>query len=535
MKKLFALILILVIVFSACEINSPTNEHHETTTSQSTTSQSTTSQSTTTPTDNRRIIINSYTLEVDEVKQFSVKFVNMEEEPVTYSYDNQNIWIYDNKIQGMLSGTTTIVTATTDSGVSTVFNVTVREDNYSSTLSQEISEGWLNPIEVNPLNNKIDSSFPLGIDMSMVYQVVQNGGKYYNSEGKRQNVFQILADNGVNYVRLRLWNDPYNTYSTGEKVSYGGGTCDKETIIKLAREAKAVGLKLLLDFHYSDFWADPTYQVIPKAWADYKTSDEVANALYEYTKSILLELKEVDALPDIVQIGNEVTHGMMTKYPGDESDKLTGDLNAEYLTNSYSLNSNIRGYAYTDNFRKYLKAGLDAVNEVDGDILTMIHISKGMTGTDFMKSFYQDLNGLDFDIIGLSYYPKYQGKISDLKNALDFLYREFPDKLVTIAETSYAFTYASSIHASNSFNSEWTLSGYDVSVSGQANFLRDVIETLASSPNGYGLFWWEGAWLPVAGAGWADSLTRCTWANQTFFTYNGKVLPSLSVFNAVKD
>ncbi len=534
MKKLLIFILIFVFIFSACEFNGPANTPRETTPSQST---SDTPQQTTptTPTDNRRIIINSYTLEVDEVIQLSVKFVNMEEEPVTYSYDNQNIWLYDNNIKGMLSGTTTTVTATTASGVSTAFKVTVKEDNYSSTLSQEINEGWLNPIEISPLTNKVDNSFPLGIDMSMVYQVIQNGGKYYNSEGKRQNVFQILADNGVNYVRLRLWNDPYNTYSTGEKVSYGGGTCDKKTVISLAREAKAAGLKLLLDFHYSDFWADPTYQVIPKAWAKLQTSDEVAKAINEYTKSILLELKEVNALPDMVQIGNEVTNGMIIRYPGEESDQLTGDSNVEYLTNSYVLNSSIRGYAYSDNFRKYLKAGLDAVNEVDEDILTMIHISKGMTGTDFMKSFYHDLDGLDFDIIGLSYYPKYQGKIDDLKNALNVLYKEFPDKLVTIAETSYAFTYTSSIHSSNSFNTEWALSGYDVSVSGQAKFIRDVIAALADSPNGYGLFCWEGAWLPVSGAGWADSLTRCTWANQTFFTYNGRVLPSLNVFNVVKE
>ena len=516
MKKLL-IILVFLFVLSACESNAPTIEDVETTI-----------------TDNRRIIINSYNVDVDEVEQINVKFINMEKEKVSYSYDDDNIWIYDNKIKGMLSGTTTTVTATTESGVITTFKVTVKEDNYSSTLTQEVSEGWLNPVEVTPLTNKIDESFPLGIDMSMVYQVIKNGGKYYNNEGKRQNVFQILVDNGVNYVRLRLWNDPYNTYSTGEKVSYGGGTCDKETIISLAREAKAVGLKLLLDFHYSDFWADPTYQVMPKAWAQYTTSDEVATALNEYTKSILLELKEVNALPDMVQIGNEVTNGMMTRHPGEESDKLTGDANVDYLTQSYVLNSNLRGYAYTSNFRKYLKAGLDAVNEVDDKILTMIHISKGMTGTDFMKSFYHDLDQLDFDIIGLSYYPRYQGKIKDLKNALNVLYQEFPDKLVTIAETSYAFTYASSMHASNSFNTEWALSEYEASVSGQANFTRDVIDALASSPNGYGLFWWEGAWLPVAGAGWADSLTRCTWANQTFFTYGGKVLPSLSVFEKIK-
>lgn len=514
MKKI--IILFLICILSACSKTLPTE--------------------TTNPVieDNRRIIINSYTLEVDEVAQISVKFINMEKEAITYSYENDYILIDNNHIKGMLSDTVTTVKAESASGVKTSFKVTVKADNYTSTLKQEVTEGWLNPLSIAPISNQVNEDFPLGIDMSMVLQVVKNGGKYYNFAGKRQNVFQILAANGVNYVRLRLWNDPYNTYSTGDKVPYGGGVCNLETVISLAKEAKACGLKLLLDFHYSDFWADPTYQVMPKAWANLNSSDEIAKALKAYTKDTLLSLQAANALPDMVQIGNEITNGMLMRHPGEESDALTGDNNVEYLTNSYVLNANLRGYAYTDNFRKYLKAGLDAVKEVDDDILTMIHISKGMTGTDFMKSFYHDLDNLDFDIIGLSYYPRYQGKITDLKNALNVLNAEFPDKKVTIAETSYAFTYTSSNLASNSFNTDWALAGYDVSVSGQANFTRDVIDALSSSPNGYGIFWWEGAWLPVNGAGWADSLTRCTWANQTFFTYGGRVLPSIEVFKSLK-
>jgi len=136
-------------------------------------------------------------------------------------------------------------------------------------------------------------------------------------------------------------------------------------------------------------------------------------------------------------------------------------------------------------------------------------------------------------VIGLSYYPRWHGSIAQLENALGELSAEFPEKGVSVVEFSYAYTYAFNANAENQFNSTYAQDDYPVSVQGQANILRDVIAAIAANENGFGVFYWEGAWLPVPNAGWASSKTKNSWANQALFGYDGKALPSLSVFSRV--
>ena len=144
-----------------------------------------------------------------------------------------------------------------------------------------------------------------GVDLSAVVEVEELGAKYYDN-GVQGHIFDILKNYGVNSVRLRLWNDPY----TEDGVPYGAGTNDLEVYKKLAKRAMDHGMSILLDYHYSDFWADPGKQRVPKAWRG-MDADQLEQAVYDYTRETLLEMKAAGVLPQLVQVGNELTHGLM--------------------------------------------------------------------------------------------------------------------------------------------------------------------------------------------------------------------------------
>jgi len=485
----------------------------------------------------KKLIIRKVACEVGE--RVKINVLNLEQgETVSYSYDSDAIYIEDGYVEGMLAGQAVQVNAESSKGGKGSFTVVVEEDYYSPIHDQE---NWFEPINIDKIDN-LRPDFPLGIDISTLYEVLIKGGKFYNQDGIRQNVYQILKDNGVNYVRIRLWNDPYNTFEQdGQsiKVPYGGGICDLPRVLEMAKSAKRVGLKILLDLHYSDFWAHPGQQVIPKAWKDYTTVEQISKAIYDFTYETIQTLDLAGAKPDMAQIGNEITSGMILQYPGGVNQELTGDV-PYYISESEELPSNISG-SYLDardNLIKYVKAGNTAVKDYDPSILTMIHLAKGMAGAEFIKNFFNTFDSVDYDIIGLSYYPYHHGSINQLSSTIKELESEFPDKLITIAEISYGFTFKSHANAANLFSDassgERPMYGYVVSPQGQADLLVDVISALAQVSQGYGIFYWEGCWIPVAGVGWADAASKNSWANQALFSYDGKALPSLGIFKAIQ-
>jgi arabinogalactan endo-1,4-beta-galactosidase len=481
------------------------------------------------------LIINNIEVEVDEKVKIDV--VTGTKEKIEYSFEGDAIAIYDGMVRGMVAGEEVVVHARTKKHEGS-FTVTVTGDNYPGYGSVEENEGWYEEISVEKVMG-LDADFPMGIDVSTIQENLRHGAKYYDKNGKRVSVYKIMKDAGVNYLRLRLWNEPYQYNSKNEKLYYGGGICDFDTIKEIAVDAKNLGFKLLLNFHYSDFWADPSYQIIPKAWSEIKTASEMAEAIYDYTYQVVSELCDLGACPDMVQIGNEITSGMLTQKGGTDDGTFNAGGYAKYVSERTSAIGAVkaaysgRGAKYDANLVSYVKAGVDAVKVVDPSILTMIQLAKGMSATDFMKTFFHTFDAINYDVIGLSYYPRWHGTISQLTNALQVLSAEFPNKKICVVETSYAYTYASNVNALNSFNAEYAIDGYEVSVQGQADFLRDVINAVAGIENGYGIFVWEGAWIPVAGVGWASSKTLNSWANQALFGYGGKMLPSLEVFSRV--
>ena len=461
-------------------------------------------------------------------------------------YDTNKVLIEQNNDENH-SLTVTCLASDTDekitlsglNGITATLRVRSTEADYNDKASQD-NENWFTPLTgLTPLSNPLNSDMPLGVDVSYVKQIYDNGGHYFNQDGIEEPIFKILKDAGYTAVRIKQFVDPFN-YEIGEEpVSYGGGTNDAATNLWLAKWASHFGLDVMIDFHYSDFYAHPGQQIIPKAWKDVSSSDEMVALIEEYTKESLQLYKDNNIDIKYIQIGNEVTTGLLHDYPGDDVNYLTGD-NPGYVTKKSTYRDlSVSGSLYGGQFAKYVKAGNDAAKEIYPNAQTIIHIARGFTGTNIYDNVYDALVDVDYDIIGVSCYIWNQGRPSALSNLLTHLNEKYPSKKVMICEVSYGFTLEGNSNATNLFSDydeegEKPVSGYDVSPSGQALLLRDYLDVMNNALNGYGMFYWGGDFIPVNGSGWADSLTKSTWANQALFSYNGKALPSLYFLNELK-
>ena len=363
--------------------------------------------------------------------------------------------------------------------------------------------------------------FLKGVDISTLKEVEDLGGKFYD-EGVEKDALTILQSYGVNAVRLRLWNDPY----TEDKSPYGAGTNDLPTTIELTKRALEKGMEVLLDFHYSDFWADPGKQRVPKAWRGMDL-EQLEEAVYQYTKETLEEMKRQNAFPTLVQVGNEVTNGILWPY-GQAPDY--------------------------DNLIRLLNAGINGVRAVSKDMRIMIHLDNGGNNALYREWFDRFMEkGEDFQIIGLSYYPFWNGTLDDLSNNMNDIAVRYGKELM-IAEVSMGFTmedYAAYEkllpHERKGMATKGELTEkieYPMTKEGQKAFLEAVFTRLKQVPNGKakGYFYWEAAWIPVAGSGWASDAAIAymnekgpggnEWANQALFDYDGNALPALQ---AVRD
>lgn len=382
-------------------------------------------------------------------------------------------------------------------------------------------------IFVEPVDG-ISDDFYRGMDASAVLALENSGVKYYNFDGEKQDVFMTLAQAGVNYIRLRVWNDPYDENGNG----YGGGNNDVATAIALGQRATKYGMKVCIDFHYSDFWADPKKQFVPKAWEGMDI-EEKSDALYNFTLESLTQLLDAGVDVGMVQIGNEINNGM-----SGETDPA--------------------------NIRKLLTAGSKAVREAAVNSGKEILVAVHYTNIDDMKKLDTLLTGLqvkeiDYDIVGLSFYPYWHGTMDDLKNAITHI-RNTYGKKVYVAENAYCYTAEDGDGSANSVEGTDDLAeGYSASVQGQANEVRDVCAA-ASEAGAEGVFYWEGTWIPVGpadadnsdlwekyGSGWASSYASgydpkdagqyyggCSWDNQAMFDFTGHPLASLNVFKYLK-
>ncbi len=316
----------------------------------------------------------------------------------------------------------------------------------------------------------VDSDFITGADLSSFVAERNSGVKFYDYDGNElddQGFFDFLADGGLNYVRVRVWNDPNDENGNG----YGGGNCDIETAKKIGQLATNAGMKVLIDFHYSDFWADPGKQTAPKAYAGL-SADEKASLIETFTYDSLTYLLNEGVNVGMVQIGNETNNG------------VCGEKNWDGMAKIFSAGSS---------------AVRSAAASFDREILVAVHFTNPETGgryAGYAKNL--DSYGVDYDVFASSYYPYWHGTLSNLESVLANIADTYGKK-VMVAETSYVTTLKDGDGHGNTENESKPADefNYEISVQGQANSVRAVVNTVASIDGGIGVFYWEPAWIPV--------------------------------------
>lgn len=374
---------------------------------------------------------------------------------------------------------------------------------------------------------ELPADFALGVDISSVLSLEASGVVFRDEQGNPGDLFRIMADSGVTDVRIRVWNDPYDEQGRG----YGGGTVDVERATEIGRRATEAGMGVLVDFHYSDFWADPAKQQAPKAW-ETLNGPERAAATGEFTKAALEQMKAAGVRVEMVQVGNETNNGVagLTSWP---------DMTAVF------------------------SEGAASVREVFPDALVLIHFANPEREGEYAR-YAQILDHfeVDYDVFASSYYPFWHGSLENLTGVLSDIANTY-DKQVLVAETSWVFTLEEGDSTSNVVGDAELASAYAVSPQGQADAFRDTVQAVVDvGPAGIGVFYWEPAWLPVGppdqldanrelwnkdGSGWASEYAASYdpadagehwggsgWDNQALFNFDGTQLPSLKMFKYVR-
>ncbi len=372
--------------------------------------------------------------------------------------------------------------------------------------------------------------FIKGMDLSTLDELEKCGAKYFD-HGTEKDILTIMKDYGVETIRLRLWNDPCSL--DGEP--YGAGNNDLATTIAIGKKVTEAGLGILLNFHYSDFWADPGKQIKPKQWMQFDATALTA-AVYEFTKESLRAILDAGVRVDMIQVGNELSNGLL--WP--EGCLWTKE---DGIIDNYA------------NVASFVSAGIEACREEAPEVPIMIHLDNGGNNELYRRWFdnYFANDGADFDYIGMSYYPFWHGRLDQLEFNMNDIAKRY-NKDIIVAEVSMGYTmedyksyeglsdeerkgYATRPHLIDAID-------YPMTIQGQCDFVADFLQRVAKveGNHGKGFFWWEPAWIPVPGSGWATPASLkymndpgpCgnEWANQALFDYDGNILPA---FDLIRD
>ncbi len=400
----------------------------------------------------------------------------------------------------------------------------------STPASALVSTAAVDPVDAPitvPRVENLPDDFIGGVDVSSVLSLEESGVVFRDSAGEPGDLFEILADAGVTDVRVRVWNDPFDAAGNG----YGGGDVDVERAIEIAQRATDAGLGVLVDFHYSDFWADPAKQQAPKAWVGL-TADEVAAEVGVFTRDAVRRLVDAGVDLRMVQVGNETNGGV----------------------------AGVRGW---DDMAKVFSAGSAAVRAESPETLVALHFTNPERAGFYADVAAQlDRRDVDYDVFASSYYPFWHGTPENLTAVLSQVADTYGKK-VMVAETSWAFTLGDGDGHGNVIDLPSEATQYPVSVQGQADAVRAVVKAVADvGEAGIGVYYWEPAWLPVGppaqleqnrvlwerdGSGWASSFAGeyepedaghwyggSAWDNQALFGFDGTASAALNIFSYVR-
>jgi len=325
-------------------------------------------------------------------------------------------------------------------------------------------------------------NFISSVDLSSLPQIEAVNTVFYNLNNQEEDVLTTLRNSGVNTIRLRLWNNPSNIHSSFEEVK------------AFSQRIKAKGLKVWISVHYSDTWADPGNQVTPITWQG-ATFNVIKDKVYDYTKNIMLEIQ-----PDFIQIGNEINSGFLFPY---------GNMNSNEA-----------------NFLDLLSIGVKAVRDNSSSTKIIMHYA-GLDGSDW---FFNKLNTINYDIIGLSYYPIWHGKnLNQLQSTIVSLGTTY-NKEVIIAETAYPFTLQWNDFTNNivGLEEQLILPDYPATPQGQKDYLAKMKEIIVSTNTSIGFCYWEGAFVSFQDS---NATNGSPWENQAVYDFENKALPALNEFN----
>lgn len=420
------------------------------------------------------------------------------------------------------------------------------DDDKNSDTAAEQAEPVSAGVNVSRIEG-ISEDFICGADISTVKVEYESGVKYYDFDGNElmyepaddeKGFFDFMKKCGLNWVRIRVWNNPYDEEGHG----YGGGNNDLETAKEIGKLATDAGLRVLIDFHYSDFWADPDKYEVPKEWKDMDI-DEKKEALDTYTVESLTDLIDSGVDVGMVQVGNETVNG------------LAGETDWENICGLMNEGS---------------KAVRYVADTMEKEILVALHF------TDISESKYDTIaatlkdNQVDYDVFATSYYPFWHGTTENLTNVMSMIAEKYGKK-VMVAETSYVYTLKDGDGHTQSVGEDFSLpDDYEASIQGQTDAIADVIQSVVNmGGEGIGVFYWEPAWIPVnvynekdkdakkvlelnkkiweeKGSGWASRYAGSydaddagkwyggsSWDNQALFDFEGHPLESAKVFSYV--
>lgn len=338
--------------------------------------------------------------------------------------------------------------------------------------------------------NLLSEIFYKGNDASFIDELIHKGA-IYKENNKKTNPLHIYKEHGMNTIRLRIWNNPKNGY------------CNLERTLFIAKEIKENNLFFILNFHFSDTWADPSQQIVPEKWK-HNSFKEIKTNLFNYSFKVINALKQQNTLPEIIQIGNEIENGILFPHGSIQNINQFTQL----------LNASIKGVkrALTENELKNIKI--------------MIHISPGGDKDRCYWFFNQIIShNINFDIIGLSYYPWWHGSFFNLKENMNNLAKQF-NKDIMIVETAYPWTLDWFDYKHNVVGEQsQLLHCYPATVQGQKRFISTLIRKVKDVPKnrGKGVIYWAADYISIPEK-------NSSWENMTLFDFNGNLLDSINAF-----